>query len=103
LLSFAQQAALQEMTPQPPVAAGPASVSWLVREVDIRPGAEALHLTFKNATAQQVSVHFVGNALRQWLAILHHAYGAAQWPAEVWPAWMSEPSSQPQPASRLWH
>ncbi|MDP2196532.1 MAG: hypothetical protein Q8J72_11170 [Rhodocyclaceae bacterium] len=100
---FAQQTAQSQFVPQAPVTA-PGREGLLVQAIDLTPGAEQLHLSFKTGEGQPVGLSLAALPLRQWLTILHQAYGTAEWPTTVWPAWMTEArqSSTPTPTT-MWH
>lgn len=109
--SFAQQAARAEFKPQPPVRVPPPSSThgtfpredWLVRAVHVAKSEKKVRIAFKGAAAaEQVSVTFQAQPLRQWLAILHDHYARAAWPLDIWPAWIKEsdaPASSSQPVA----
>ena len=45
-----------------------------------------------------------GEPLRQWLGIVYGQYRSAQWPMDVWPAWVGEAQSPaPRPSETVWH
>jgi hypothetical protein len=98
VLGFAQQEAQGQLVPQPPVEISGKHLQWLVTAVDLQPGDEQIRLVFKGEDSRGMSVDFAATPLRQWLAILHHAYGAAQWPEGAWPGWMTEHVTSAQEA-----
>lgn len=87
VLEFAQQEALSQLVPQPPVEAGDAQVH-LVISIDISPANEQICLCFKTGAGAQADISFAATPLRQWLGILRHAYQQADWPLFPWPEWM---------------
>jgi hypothetical protein len=89
--SFAQEAALAALKPQPPVITG--SPEWLVSAIDVKRSNTRATLTFRGESDQSVSISFTAKELRQWLSILQRAWGKAGWPKEVWPAWMKSDTS----------
>ena len=91
--SFAQQAALAALEPQPPVQSSVQSRAWLVHSVDIASGDQGVMLTFKAAEAGSpcATLTLQDQPLRQWLNILHDQYQKAEWPLTVWPEWMAAP------------
>lgn len=92
--SFAQQAALAALEPQPPVQSkGQQSSTWLVHSVDIASGDQGVMLTFKAAAVGSpcATLTLQDQPLRQWLNILHDQYQKAEWPLTVWPEWMAAP------------
>lgn len=106
LHSFAQQSARAELVPQPPVQVSPSSAAWLVLSVDIAPSDGGVRLTFKgepDQPDQQASLALTALPLRQWLGILHDAYGTAEWPLQVWPQWLQESSAPAAAPAALLH
>jgi hypothetical protein len=93
LQEFAQQAAQADLTPQEAVTSTSATRALLIQEVDINRAANgAVGFIFKDSAAQiaeKVALGFEPRQLRQWLAILHQQWLLAQWPATVWPEWIS--------------
>jgi hypothetical protein len=64
---------------------------WLVREVDLTPGAQGVGLRFRGEhTHQVVELGMPPLLLRQWLGIVHGQYRRAQWPLDAWPDWMND-------------
>jgi len=90
--SFAQQAAQANLSPETPVARAAQSQEWLVEAVDLAPRQEGLILQFRAQPPHAVTLSMPAQALRQWLNILHRLWAVAEWPAQVWPAWMEEVS-----------
>ncbi len=88
LQGFAQQSAQTAHEPQPPVAGCEVSRQWLVECIDMQFGAEDVGLVFRGGTVE-ACIDFAPTALRQWLGILRQAYRIAEWPLDVWPAWMA--------------
>ncbi len=103
LQGFAQQAAVQSLTPQPPVRAGASEAGWLVRSVDIAAGDAAVALTLNGPAGEQARLTLPVQGLRQWLSILHGQFEAAGWPTGEWPAWVEEARPKSAPASALLH
>lgn len=101
--SFAQQAAQAELTPQAPVRADAGAPAWLAMTVDVTRTQQAVGLTFRGADGEQTTVKMVPKELRQWLAIVHDAYGKAQWVPDVWPIWVSERTLPAKPPTALLH
>jgi hypothetical protein len=93
LQGFAQQAARERATPQPPVRVAPEDETWLVHTVSISRGRSKVRLTFKSADGRTATVTLAPPLLRQWLNILHDTYRKADWPLQVWPDWIGEAGS----------
>ncbi len=90
LQSVAQEVASSTLTPQPAVDSAKATESILVSEVDITRTPEgAVGFVFRNGDAR-VALGFEPQQLRQWLAIIHKLWMAAQWPSHAWPQWMTK-------------
>lgn len=87
---FALQAARAEIEPQPSVQVKLADTPWLASSVDVTRTRQAVRVMFRGAQGQQATVTLAPKLLRQWLSIVHGAYRKAQWPMDVWPAWVSE-------------
>lgn len=91
--SFAQQAALAAIEPQPPVQAGEESTNGLVRSMNIQTGDEGVRLIFGLMDERQendATLTLQTQALRQWLGIVHSQYLKGGWPLSVWPEWIRE-------------
>lgn len=92
---FAQQAAQAALEPSEPVPLPPGDAGALVLSVDLTPGETVLALAFKTDAAgpAAASLTFEPQPLRQWLGIVYRACQAAGWPADIWPAWLTEARS----------
>ena len=88
LQGFAQQAARAGQAAAPPVSAGQGRQSWLVVTVNISQTEEIVRLAFKGLEDQQALLVLALQPLRQWLGIVHDAYGKAGWSMAVWPDWV---------------
>lgn len=90
--SFEQEKAAQALASQDtvPVSRDSANCSWLVDNIDITRGEDAVLLVFKGLKTEEASVAFRPMELRQWLAINYRVYQAAEWPLTVWPSWIAE-------------
>lgn len=94
LLGFAQQAAVAEMVPQPPVTAGSECPAWLALAVDVEQGATRVRLRFRGEEGHETATLTLDDKqLRQWLAILQDAWGKAGWPLDPWPEWIGQRSA----------
>lgn len=89
---FEQQAARDAMPPLPAVQAQDES-AMLVQAVDVSSGENALGLAFRSSITPDDSpiyqIVLERQALRQWLSIVHDQYRKAEWPLDVWPAWIT--------------
>jgi hypothetical protein len=105
LMSFAQEKAQQQLPPHKPVEVKPQSQTWLVEEVNLRTSDMHTQFTFKSADNQTARLILNATALRQWLGLIHQAYGKAGWPQTIWPGWMAEstPAKQTKPAGVVLH
>lgn len=97
LLGFAQQKALAAHVPVAPVAPPAEAESWLAERAAISRSPQALTITFESADGQAASMLLTPAAVHQWLAIIYRAYRSAQWPLDIWPAWVTE-NLEPVPA-----
>ncbi len=89
--SFAQQAALQQLTPQPPVDTQKETPQALVESVSMGQSPVRMHLVFRDAgDSLQIGMSLGVQQLRQWLIILCRQWRDAQWPPDVWPAWLQD-------------
>ena len=89
--SFAQQKARAALQRQAPVAAADDTPQWRVDSLDIKRAPGGVRLVFKGQLeAQQAALGLPTLALRQWLGIVFEQYRRAQWPTQVWPAWVEE-------------
>jgi len=94
---FAQEAARGALVPQAAVPPG-AGDMVLVQAVTVARGPHALGLTFRASEApddaRSWEVTLEQQPLRQWLAILHDQYRKAEWPMDLWPAWIAATTAQ---------
>lgn len=89
VLGFQQDAARAAMAPQPAVVVESHEGAWLVDAVDVVSNSQSTQLRFRGLVAdQQAEVVLDTQALRQWLDIVYEQFLVAQWPMNVWPAWM---------------
>lgn len=86
--SFAQGAAKAQLVEETPVSVAPASQEWLVEAVDLTPNVGNLTLTFRTDKQAPVTLQLPTQHLRQWLEIVHSLWRVAEWPMQVWPAWV---------------
>jgi hypothetical protein len=89
-LGFAQQKALAAQVPVAPVAPPANAESWLAERAAISRSRQALTVTFESSDGQAASLFLAPVAVHQWLAIVYRAYRSAQWPMDIWPAWLTE-------------
>ena len=90
LLGFAQQKALAAQVPVAPVAPPADAEAWLAQRATISRSPQALRINFESADGQSASLLLTPAAVHQWLAIVFRAYRSAQWPMDIWPAWLIE-------------
>jgi len=95
LQAFAQQAAVtshaQQTAGQTRVSAALSTQQWLVREVDVTAGREAIALKFRGESPDQVvDVTMTHLQLRQWLGILRSQCVKAAWNVTSWPDWLGD-------------
>jgi hypothetical protein len=101
LQGFAQEVAVAKLKQQPPVAPVSSAPAWLVTAIDLQAGKTHLDMVFRGMADQSVSLRFNAVELRQWMAILHRAWSAANWPPLVWPDWIR--SDPPAPKDLVRH
>lgn len=92
---FAQQAArtqLEQMAPVTPVRVAADSPEYLITSVQVDRSAQRLRLVLLRDDAPVAQMVLYQQPLRQWLNILFDAWRRAEWPTDVWPAWMTEVS-----------
>lgn len=98
---FAQEAARSALALQAAVPAGSGD-TVLVQGVTVVKGTQALGLTFRASEAPEDAraweIILEHQPLRQWLAIIHDQYRKAEWPMELWPAWIAVSTAQPAAA-----
>ena len=93
---FAQEAAAQQLTAQPPVHTPVHTPQALVEAVSIGQSALWIHLEFQGVgDALPVAMVLSAPALRQWLVIVQRQWREAQWPVDVWPGWLVEAADGP--------
>lgn len=90
---FNQQAAEASLKQQRPVradtSAKQAGIPMLVTSISLRDGQGGLVLDFKGGERVLQSIPFSGEAVRQWLSVLHKNYCRAGWGGDFWPAWIT--------------
>ena len=88
---FEQERAVGHIEPQAKVSAttDQQHVKWLIDNIDITKGDDALVMTFKASTDQEASLAMKTIELRQWLNICSNAYKQADWPLTPWPHWIN--------------
>jgi len=88
---WAQSAALAALQAGPPVPADAADAVGLVTTVSVASSAAALSLTFMDeAQGLEAVLPMSAANLRQWLQVVWRQYVRAEWPLELWPAWLRE-------------
>ncbi len=100
--SFAQQVAVQALTPQPAVKSQPMASVFTIRSISIRTGPKMTQIVFDESIKQdsnRFAMAFTDQALRQWLSILHSQYVRAEWSLEPWPKWVAT-AKQANPVRR---
>jgi hypothetical protein len=91
--SWEQAAAMAEFGKVPGVKPQAEATTGLVRAVHIRPSNTGMDLTFEFGADGSRTVSIAHAAVRQTLAVMHRLYVAAEWPLDVWPAWISQPAA----------
>ena len=100
---FAQQAAVAQLAPEPPVQSSSPRAIWRVDSVDIAQGEAAVVLTFKGEDKAQATMTLAAQPLRQWLGIVFAQYQRGEWPTTVWPGWMEAAQPQAVPGAMALH
>ena len=100
---FAQQAAVAQLAPEPPVQSSSPRAIWRVDSVDIAQGEAAVVLTFKGEDKAQATLTLAAQPLRQWLGIVFAQYQRGEWPTTVWPGWMEAAQPQAVPGAMALH
>ncbi len=103
LHGFAQRKAMAEMPATAPVKVSDNAASWVAEAVLISRLANGVTLTFRARDGREVLLSLMGEMLRQWLAIVYYAYGAAKWPGDFWPTWLVESTQPTAPAGLTVH
>jgi hypothetical protein len=98
--SWEQAAAMTGFGKTPGVKPRADSRGGLVRAVHIRPGPQALGITFDYADGEALTISVGQAAVRQTLAILYKLSVAAEWPLDIWPDWIADPTAA-APADRV--
>ena len=99
LQGIAQHAAKADLSPQDAVASTSATRAMLIQEVDMNRAPDgAVGFVFKDGSepsAQKVALGFQPQQLRQWLIILYSQWLLSEWPATVWPEWITGHEAAP--------
>ena len=93
LQGFAQQAArtqLEQLPAVAPVSVGADSPEYLVSSVQVERSAQCLRMVFSTEQSPIAQMALYPQSLRQWLNILFDAWRRADWPVDLWPAWMHD-------------
>lgn len=93
LQGFAQHAARkqsEQMRVVPAVGADVASPQHLVSSVKVEHTVQCLRIVFSSEQAPVAQMVLFPQLLRQWLNILFDVYCSADWPLDLWPAWMRD-------------
>ena len=93
LQGFAQQAArtqLEQLPAVAPVSVGADSPEYLVFSVQVDRSAQCLRMVFSTEQSPIAQMALYPQSLRQWLNILFDAWRRADWPVDLWPAWMHD-------------
>lgn len=101
---FAQQAARAAQPAVPPVELPPAtssarSLEWLATVVSLRRSPQGVELTLARDAGEDAPAVLLAlrPALqRQWLNVLYDQWRRAEWPLDIWPAWMAGGGHPPQ-------
>ena len=72
----------------------------LVTSIGLRDGQGGLCVEFKGGKHVLEAVPFTGDALRQWLGVLHKCYCQAGWGGDFWPGWIT-PDHSPANMARM--
>ena len=101
--TFAQQVAVQALTPQPVVKSQPGAGDFTIRSISIKTEPKVTQIIFDESIKQdggRFAVTFNDQALRQWLSILHSQYIKAEWSLHPWPEWVAA-AKQANPGSAV--
>lgn len=93
LQRFAQQSAAAGIPKQQAVTIDEAQCSYLVENIDLTRGEQAVRLVLKPAADSEqplCSLALNADALRQWVTIVYRQYRIAGWNLHGWPDWMKE-------------
>ena len=85
VLSFAQQAARAELSPEPPAQSDQNAQTWLAHAVDMMAEPAGLRLRFRSLQQEQAGVSLQPQQLQQWFSILHELWRRTEWPTKLWP------------------
>jgi hypothetical protein len=91
--SWEQAAAMTGFGKTPGVKPQAGAVTGLIRAVHIRPGPQALGITFDYGDGDALTISVGRAAIRQTLAILYKLSVAAEWPLDIWPGWIADPAA----------
>jgi hypothetical protein len=100
LNDFSQHEAKTELKPEKPVnlenpnpiSSGSSSNSWLIQKIDVTYSGEFMELSFRNKNDSAAKLVLTKLYARQWLLILHSQWMKSEWPMDIWPLWLSQPS-----------
>lgn len=102
---WAQASAMAALQPVAAVAVATDAVvlSGLVTSVRVAVSASAVSLTLKDeAQGLEAVLPMTAANLRQWLQVVLRQYVRAEWPLELWPAWLREGSGGSAGAQRAY-
>ena len=78
------------MPPVPPVSGCVTTPEHLVSSVQVERSAQCLRMVFSTEQSPIAQMALYPQSLRQWLNILFDAWRRADWPVDLWPAWMHD-------------
>lgn len=93
LQTFAQEVARAAQVPAAAVPVVSGAAEWLVRQLDVTMSDQGIVLVFQQGAdgeLERIVLPMHATLLRQWLGILHDAFVEAEWPLDLWPAWLRE-------------
>ncbi|MBT8147762.1 MAG: hypothetical protein KJN90_12975 [Gammaproteobacteria bacterium] len=81
------------VTPAQPADSTPVEIiedAVLVHSIDLNLNQKMLRLRFRHCDQELGNLALNSSQLRQWLAVVHVLWKNADWPAHIWPRWLSE-------------
>jgi len=90
--SWEQAAAMASFGKVPNVKPRPEAQTGVVRAAHITPSSEGVGLSFDFGPDHTRTLALGHAEVRQMLAVLYRLSAAADWPLDLWPAWIGEPA-----------
>ena len=101
--SWEQAAAMADFGKVPAVQTKTESTVGLVRQVNLTPKDDTMIVNFEFGEGETRTLGIGQPQLRQTLTVIYRLHIAAQWPLDLWPDWIKDPSPAPSGETPVRH